>query len=510
MDNNLPSVNTIGELMQSFNTIPGDLSHLDGYEEMICNVTAIARAMADGIMNEVPEVDLKRELKLPEKYFGDTTPVKALNTGNFYFLQNKQRLPGDYKSVSYRSGFDVNIIRKDFPILQQKVYGNKNLVWLDNGATTQKPNQVIDKISDYYRRYNSNVHRGAHALAARATDAYEQARQKIRFFIGAALDSEIIFVRGTTEGINLIARTFGQMNIGYGDEIVLSASSHHANIVPWQMLANEKGAQLKVIPFDDIGELNLEAYKKLMNPRVKVVAIDHVSNVLGTVNPIRQMTAVAHANGAIVVIDGAQSIPHFRPNMQEIDCDFYVFSGHKVYGPTGVGVVYGKAMHWERIPPYQGGGNMIDKVRFTNTTYQSPPYKFEAGTGNIADVIGLGAAIDYVQQIGFDAAGHYEKKLIDYGMQLLATIPGLKLIGTSKTKVGVISFVVEGVENQDMGKYLDSEGIAVRSGHHCAQPTLAHYGLTSSVRPSVAFYNTFQEIEFLFDTVKKGIRKLKK
>ncbi len=273
--------------------------------------------------------------------------------------------------------------------------------------------------------------------------------------------------------------------------------------------ANEKGAQLKVIPFDDIGKLNLEAYRKLMNPRVKLVAIDHVSNVLGTVNPIREMTAVAHANGAIVVIDGAQSMPHFRPNMQEIDCDFHVFSGHKVYGPNGIGVVYGKAKHWERIPPYHGGCNMIDKVSFTSTTYQPPPFKFEAGTGNIADAIGLGAAFDYVQQIGFDAAGHYEKKLIDYGMQLLATI-GLRLIGTSKTKVGVISFVVEGVENADMGKYLDAEGIAVRSAHHCAQPTLAHYGLTSSVRPSVAFYNTLDEMDYLFDTIKKGIRKLKK
>ena len=506
MDNNHPFRSAFQEMLQSSDMGSGDISHLNGCEEMIRNVAAVAREMEGGFCRQMPGSALKK----PSEYSGETVTIKPLKSGSFYFLKNEQAPGGSRKPSLSKTGFNPEMIRQDFPILQEKVHGNQPLVWLDNAATTQKPNQVIDKLSDYYRRYNSNVHRGAHTMAARATDAYEQARQKVAFFIGAARDSEIVFVRGTTEAINLIARTFGQMNIGNGDEIVLSASSHHANIVPWQMLAREKGALLKVIPFSDVGELNLNAYRKLLNPRVKIVAVDHVSNVLGTVNPIREMTALAHANGSIIVIDGAQSIPHFRPNMQEIDCDFYVFSGHKIYGPTGIGVVYGKAKHWDTIPPYQGGGNMINEVSFTHTTYQVPPYKFEAGTANIAGAIGLGAALDYIQQIGFDRIGHYEKELVDYGMQLLATIPGLKFIGTSPTKVGVISFVIDGIINEEMGKYLDTRGIAVRSGHHCAQPTLAHFGLTSCVRPSVAFYNTFQEIDYLFEMVKKGVAQLRK
>ena len=511
MENNHPLGIPLLEIMNSAGVMPGDISHMEGYEEMIHGMVNLMQGMIGENSNQIPmEPSMNNHFKIPEKFLDDDLTQVAIKAGNFYFLQNEQPKPAKENKSPISLGFNVELVRKDFPILQQKVHGNKPLVWLDNAATTQKPNYVIDKISDYYRNYNSNVHRGAHEMAARATDAYEQARQKIQQFMGAGSSNEIVYVRGTTEAINLIARTFGQLNIGHGDEIVLSASSHHANIVPWQMLAKEKGAHLRVIPFNDIGELDLEAYKALLNPRVKIVAVDHVSNVLGTVNPIKEMVKLAHANSSIVVIDGAQSVPHFRPNVQDIDCDFYVFSGHKLFGPTGIGVVYGKAKHWDTIPPYQGGGNMIDKVTFEHTTYQPPPYKFEAGTGNIADAVGLGAAIDYIQGIGFDAAGHYEKELLNYGMQQLAMIPDLKLIGTSPTKVSVMSFIIDGVSNEDMGKYLDSEGIAVRSGHHCAQPTLAYFGLTSSVRPSVAFYNTFEEVDFLIDTIKKGIKQLKK
>ncbi len=511
MDNTHPLGIPINDLNTSSGSISGNNLSADNYEDMIHNMAAMMRGMLGEAIKQMPlDPSIKGQLKVPEKCLGEELAIKALKGGNFYFLQNDQPSALKENKSPKAHSFNVELIRKDFPILQQKVHGNKPLVWLDNAATTQKPNHVIDKISDYYRNYNSNVHRGAHEMAARATDAYEQARQKIQQFMSAGSSNEIVYVRGTTEAINLIARTFGQLNIGHGDEIVLSASSHHANIVPWQMLAKEKGAHLRVIPFNDIGELDLEAYKALLNPRVKIVAVDHVSNVLGTVNPIKEMVKLAHANSSIVVIDGAQSVPHFRPNVQDIDCDFYVFSGHKLFGPTGIGVVYGKTKHWDTIPPYQGGGNMIDKVTFEHTTYQPPPYKFEAGTGNIADAIGLGAAIDYIQGIGFDAAGHYEKELLNYGMQQLTMIPDLKLIGTSPTKVSVMSFVIDGISNEDMGKYLDSEGIAVRSGHHCAQPTLAYFGLTSSVRPSVAFYNTFEEVDFLIDTIKKGIKQLKK
>jgi cysteine desulfurase / selenocysteine lyase len=510
LDNNHPTGSPIPEMLNSPEFQPGDISHLEGYEDMIHNMAAMIRGMAEQAIGQILVEPLKSRLKLPEKCLGEELAIKALKGGSFYFLQNRQQPESKSAAKSSIDGFNVELVRKDFPILQQKVHGGKPLVWLDNAATTQKPNHVIDTISDYYRNYNSNVHRAAHEMAARATDAYEQARSKVQLFMGASSPGEIVFVRGTTEAINLIARTFGKMHIEHGDEIVLSESSHHANIVPWQMLANEKGAHLRVIPFDDTGELNLEAYRSLLNPRVKIVAVDHVSNVLGTVNPIREMAALAHANRSIVVVDGAQSAPHFRPNVQEIDCDFYVFSGHKIFGPTGIGAVYGKTKHWDTIPPYQGGGNMIDKVTFDHTTYQPPPYKFEAGTGHISGAIGLGAALDYVQRIGFDAAGHYEKELLNYGMQQLARVPGLRLIGTSPGKVSVMSFVVDGVANEDMGKYLDSEGIAVRSGHHCAQPTHAHFGLTSSVRPSVAFYNTFEEIDFMIEAIKKGIRILRK
>jgi cysteine desulfurase/selenocysteine lyase len=508
--NNNPMGVTIPDIVNAAGFQPGDISHTEGYEEMIHNMAGMIRGMMGEAIEQIPFPKLKSELKVPEICPGEEIIIKAIKGANFYFLQSQKNNLETKASSASVQGFDVHQIRKDFPVLQQKVHGNKPLVWLDNAATSQKPNQVIDALNDYYRTYNSNVHRAAHELAGRATDAYEQARQKVQHFMGAASDREIVFVRGTTEGINLIAQTFGKLNIAHGDEIILSASSHHANIVPWQMLANEKRAHLKVIPFNEAGELNIEAFKSMLNPRVKIVAVDHVSNVLGTVNPIKEITSLAHANSSAVIIDGAQSVPHFRPNVQGIDCDFYVFSGHKIFGPTGIGVVYGKTKHWDTIPPYQGGGNMINHVTFEHTTYNVPPYKFEAGTGHIAGAIGLGAALDYIQKIGFEAAGHYEKELVDAGMQKLRLLPGLKLIGTSPTKVSVMSFVVDGIANEDMGKYLDSEGIAVRSGHHCAQPTLAYYGLTSSVRPSIAFYNTHEEIDYLVETVEKGINMLKK
>jgi cysteine desulfurase / selenocysteine lyase len=510
VENNSSAGVTVLDMINSAGFQPGDISHTDNYEEMIHNMVDMIKDMAGEAVYQVPDPKVKSKLKMPEECLDKKVAIKAIKAGNFYFLQNQKNNVESKNSQHTAYSFDVHQVRKDFPVLQQKVHSNKSLIWLDNAATSQKPNQVIDAISDYYRNYNSNIHRGAHELAARATDAYEQARQKVQQFMGAASEKEIVFVRGTTEGINLIAQTFGKLNVGHGDEIILSASSHHANIVPWQILAREKGAHLKVIPFNEAGELNIDTFKSLLNPRVKIVAVDHVSNVLGTVNPIKEITNLAHANSSIVVVDGAQSVPHFRPNVQMIDCDFYVFSGHKIFGPTGIGVVYGKTKHLDTIPPYQGGGNMINHVTFEHTTYNTPPYKFEAGTGHIAGAIGLGAALDYIQKIGFDAAANYEKQLLDIGMQKLALLPGLKLIGTSLTKVSVMSFVIDGITNEDMGKYLDSKGIAVRAGHHCAQPTLAYYGLTSSVRPSIAFYNTFEEIDYLVETVRKGINILRK
>jgi cysteine desulfurase / selenocysteine lyase len=493
------------------NGLTGDITQADGYTAMIQQMADAMRSMsAEGV-----DASLFRELKgflhFPDGGLpGDA--AQAIQGGyNYYFLRDNGA-PGKARGLNPASsnGFDVHSVRKDFPVLHQEVHGDKPLIWLDNAATSQKPNMVIDAISNYYRHYNSNIHRAAHALAAKASDAYENAREKVQRFMGAGSKDEIVFVRGTTEAINLVAQTYGKRYIQPGDEIVISGSSHHANIVPWQMLAREKNAYLNVIPFNDAGELQLDELKKLLNPRVKIVAVDHVSNVLGTVNPIEQITKMAHENGSIIVVDGAQAVPHMRPSVQAVGCDFYVFSGHKVFGPTGIGVLYGNAKHLADIPPYHGGGNMIAQVTFEHTTYNPPPSKFEAGTGNIADAIGLGAAIDYLDQVGFDAAAQYEHSLLEYGMAGLAQIPGLKLIGTAPGKVSVMSFVADGVRNEDMGQWLDSQGIAVRSGHHCAQPTLAHYGLTSCVRPSLAFYNTKEEVEKLILAVEQGIHKLKK
>jgi len=391
---------------------------------------------------------------------------------------------------------DPRLIRQDFPILQERVHG-RQLIWLDNAATTQKPNAVIDRLSYFYRHENSNIHRAAHTLAARATDAYESAREKTRRFLNASSTREIIFVRGTTEGINLVAQAWGRRNVYEGDEIVITWLEHHANIVPWQQLCAEKGARLRVAPVNDRGEVILEEYEKMLSPRTRIVSFSHVSNALGTITPAREMVEMAHRHGARVLVDGAQAVSHMRTDVQALDCDFYVFSGHKVFGPTGIGVVYGKTEVLENTPPWQGGGNMIVDVTFERTVYQTTPARFEAGTGNIADAVGLGAALDYVEEVGMESIAAYEHELLNYATAGLLTVPGLKLIGTAREKAGVLSFVLDDVRTEDVGVGLNQEGIAVRSGHHCAQPILRRMGVESTVRPSLAFYNTCEEIDAL-------------
>jgi cysteine desulfurase / selenocysteine lyase len=391
---------------------------------------------------------------------------------------------------------DPRLIRCDFPILEERVHG-RPLIWLDNAATTQKPNAVIDRLSYFYRHENSNIHRAAHDLAARATDAYESAREKARRFLNASSTREIVFVRGTTEGINLIAQSWGRRNVQKDDEIVITWLEHHANIVPWQQLCSEKGARLRVAPVNDRGEVILEEYEKLLGPRTRIVSFSQVSNALGTITPAREMVEMAHRHGARVLVDGAQAVSHMRVDVQDLDCDFYVFSGHKVFGPTGIGVVYGKTDVLENTPPWQGGGNMIVDVTFEKTTYQPAPARFEAGTGNIADAVGLGAALDYVEQVGMEAISAYEHDLLNYGTAGLLTVPGLRLIGTAHEKAGVLSFVLDEMRTEDVGVALNEEGIAVRSGHHCAQPILRRMGVESTVRPSLAFYNTCEELDQL-------------
>ncbi|MDN7182575.1 SufS family cysteine desulfurase [Caballeronia sp. SEWSISQ10-4 2] len=426
-------------------------------------------------------------------------------TGSFYFLDNarapysNEHLP---RAGSAHPPFDVNAIRRDFPILQERVNG-RQLVWFDNAATTQKPQSVIDRLSYFYAHENSNIHRAAHALAGRATDAYEGARDTVRRFIGAASPEEIIFVRGTTEGINLIAKTWGVQNVGEGDEIIVSHLEHHANIVPWQQLAAQKGATLRVIPVDDSGQVRLDEYQKLLNSRTKIVSVTQVSNALGTVVPVQEIVAMAHRAGARALVDGAQSVSHMRVNVQEIDADFFVFSGHKLFGPTGIGVVYGKRDLLEDMPPWQGGGNMIADVTFERTVFQAPPNRFEAGTGNIADAVGLGAAIDYVTRVGIENIGRYEHDLLAYATSVLQPVPGVRLIGTAKDKASVLSFVLKGYETEEVGQALNEEGIAVRSGHHCAQPILRHFGVEATVRPSLAFYNTCDEVDRLVSVVRR-------
>ncbi|MFI5156714.1 MAG: family 2A encapsulin nanocompartment cargo protein cysteine desulfurase [Chitinophagales bacterium] len=395
-----------------------------------------------------------------------------------------------------RAPFDVNLVRRDFPILHQKING-KQIIWLDNAATTQKPKHVIERIKEFYETENSNVHRAAHDLAARATDAYESARKKVQAFLHASSPNEIVFVRGATEAINAVAKSWGAQHLKGGDEIILSHLEHHANIVPWQQLSKEKGATLKVIPVDDDGQILLDEYAKLLGPKTKLVSFTQVSNALGTVTPAKKMVEMAHAVGAKVLVDGAQTVSHMRADVVDLNCDWYVFSGHKVFGPTGIGVLYGREELLNETQPWQGGGNMIRDVTFEHTTYQHAPVRFEAGTGNIADAVGLGAAVDYVTAIGIDLISQYEHFLLTYATKGLLTVPGLRLIGTAAEKAGVISLVLDGYKTEEVGQALNQHGIAVRSGHHCAQPILRRFGLESTVRPSLALYNTCAELDLL-------------
>jgi cysteine desulfurase/selenocysteine lyase len=394
------------------------------------------------------------------------------------------------------ASFDVNQVRQDFPILQEQING-RQLVWLDNAATTQKPQVVIDRLKYFYEHENSNIHRAAHELAARATDAYEEAREKVRGFLNASSVKEIVFVRGATEAINLVAQSWGRQFIGKDDEIVITWLEHHANIVPWQQLANEKGARLRVAPVDDNGQVLLDAYTQLLGSRTKLVSFPQVSNALGTVTPANQIIEAAHAAGAKVLLDGAQSVSHMPVNVQDLNADWFVFSGHKIFAPTGIGVLYGKEALLNEAPPWQAGGNMITDVTFERSLFQPAPGRFEAGTGNIADAVGLGAALDYVNRIGLQKIEEYEHQLLIYSTRLLKEIPGLRLIGTAPEKAGVLSFVLDGHKTEDIGTALNREGIAVRAGHHCAQPILRRFGVESTVRPSLAFYNTCKDIDRL-------------
>ncbi len=390
----------------------------------------------------------------------------------------------------------IEAARADFPALQQAVHG-KPLVWLDNAATTQKPRAVVERISRFYYEENSNVHRGAHLLAARATDAYENARNQVARFIGAASPQEIVFTRGTTDAINLVAASFGRLRIGPGDEIILGELEHHSNIVPWQMLAEQQGARIRVAPVDDNGDLLLEQYGALLNARTRLVAMSHVSNAIGTVFPIAQVIAMAHHAGARVLIDGAQSVPHMAVNVQLLGCDFYCFSGHKLYGPTGIGVLFGRRELLDAMPPYQGGGSMIDSVTFEQSVYAPVPAKFEAGTGILAGAVGLGAAVEYVQQLGLPLIERHEGALMDRTLAGLSALPRIRVIGNPQHRAGAISFIVDGMDVATVGMLLDREGIAVRAGHHCAQPALAHFGLKATVRPSFALYNTHADVDTL-------------
>ena len=398
------------------------------------------------------------------------------------------------------SVLDIEGVRADFPALHQHVNGRR-LIWLDNAATTHKPQSVIDATSQFYSRDNSNIHRAAHTLAARSTELFESGREKVRQFLGAGDAKEIVFLRGTTEAINLVAQSYGRKNIGSGDEIILSEMEHHANIVPWQLLAQQTGAVIRVAPMNDRGELLLDEFAKLLGPRTKFVAVTHVSNALGTINPIEQIIPLAHARGVPVLVDGAQSAPHIPINVSALDADFFVFSAHKIFGPTGIGALYGKAHLLEEMPPWQGGGHMIRDVRFEKTSFQQAPEKFEAGTPDIAGVVGLGAAIDYITRVGIPAIASYEHALLEYATQALSTVPGLRPIGTAASKASVLSFVIPGVDTGLIAKHLDKHGIAVRGGHHCAMPALRHFGLESTVRPSLAFYNTYEEVDALVNAL---------
>lgn len=408
----------------------------------------------------------------------------------------------ELKAVPFpETDFDVEAVRRDFPILNQEVNG-KPLAYLDNAASSQKPVQVIEAVDAYYRLDNANVHRGVHRLSQRATDAYEGARDKVRGFLNAKSDKEIVFVRGATEAINLVAQSFVRPQIKPGDEILISHIEHHANIVPWQMVCEQTGAKLKVIPMTESGELDLSDFDSLLNERTKILAIGHVSNALGTINPIKEMIGQAKAKSIPVLVDGAQAVPHIAVDVQDMDCDFYVFSGHKMFAPTGIGALYGKQVLLEAMPPWQGGGDMILSVSFSHTEYNTLPYKFEAGTPHIAGAVGLGAAIDYMQAIGIDKLAAYEHHLLEVATAKLEAIDGIRIIGTAKNKASVLSFMIEDVHPHDVGTIFDQQGVAIRAGHHCAQPVMEFYGIAATARASFAFYNTEQEIDALVNAIK--------
>ncbi len=460
------------------------------------------------------DAELNEVLRGLETAFAVETPspVTPGTVPHFYFLDFARLMPGAPRVPGVTPGpepselqfartpFDVNLVRSDFPILRERING-RPLVWLDNAATTQKPNAVIERVREFYQHENSNVHRAAHELAARATDAYESAREKVRGFLNASSPNEIVFLRGATEAINLVAQSWGRQNIGRDDEIVISWLEHHANIVPWMQLAELTGARLRVIPVDDSGQVLLSEYTRLLGSKTKLVSFAHVSNALGTITPVRQMVDMAHAVGAKVLVDGAQAVSHLRVDVQALDPDWYVFSGHKVFAPTGIGALYGKEALLNDTQPWQGGGSMIADVTFDRIVYQRAPSRFEAGTGNIADAVGLGAAVDYLTATGLDVISEYEHQLLAYAMQRLGEIPGLKLFGTAAEKASVLSFTLAGCEPEDAGAALNREGIAVRAGHHCAQPILRRFGVEKTVRASLALYNTYADIDALISVL---------
>jgi len=417
-------------------------------------------------------------------------------------IENATQVPS---KVSVVSGFDITRIRADFPILAQEVHG-KPLVYLDNAASAQTPQPVLDALIKFYQQDYSNIHRGVHVLSQRSTEAYEDARLKLQRHFNAEEVSEIIFVRGTTEAINLVAQTYGRSHIHKGDEILISAMEHHSNIVPWQMLCEQTGAVLRVIPMDDQGTLDMEEFDKLLSPKTKLVSVVHVSNALGTINPVKEIIKKAHSIDVPVLLDGAQACPHMKIDVQDLDCDFYTMSGHKLFGPTGIGTLYAKSKWLEALPPYHGGGDMIESVSFEKSVYAKAPHKFEAGTPNIAGTIGMGAAIDYLQSIGMEQIAAYEAELLDYATKALEQISGLRLIGTSPNKASVLSFVLDGIHPHDIGTILDQKGIAIRAGHHCAEPVMKRFGIPATARASLAFYNTHAEIDALVDGIETTIR----
>jgi cysteine desulfurase/selenocysteine lyase len=480
-------------------------------ETRVAPVTAAPTAPVDLFALRNDPLPLRDLGLAPERRVRDTEPAGA----SYYFIDEATALdravqpvaatpspaqaasaPIHPGAVAVHPSFDMDAVRADFPVLAELVHG-RPLIWLDNAATTQKPQTVISRLDYYYQHENSNVHRGAHEMAARATDAYEGARGKVAAFLNAASSDEIVFVRGATEAINLVAQAWGRQNVTAGDEIVITWLEHHANIVPWQQLCQATGARLRVAPVDESGQVMLDEYEKLLGPATRLVAFAHVANAIGTVTPAREMVQMAHRHGALVLIDGAQAVSHMRVDVQDLDCDWYALSGHKVFGPTGIGVLYGKSDLLNTMPPWQGGGNMIQDVTFEKTLYQPAPVRFEAGTGSIADAVGLGAALDYLQRIGIENVHRYEQDLLAYATNALHTVPGLQLIGTAPEKASVLSFVLDGQQAEDIGKALDQEGIAVRAGHHCAQPIIRRFGHESTVRASLALYNTRAEVDAL-------------